>query len=82
LIRTKSNATGLLIIRDDEDHCPAKIVKERTNFMKKQKAWIKTNTGKSRKTLSEFEKQRIIADCQKLVEQFKTQFINSFDHLS
>ncbi|MBN1199573.1 MAG: hypothetical protein JXA23_09495 [Bacteroidales bacterium] len=34
LIRTKSNADGLLIIRDDEDHCPAEIVKERTDFIR------------------------------------------------
>jgi hypothetical protein len=34
LIRSKSNATGLLIIRDDEDHCPAEIVRERTDFIR------------------------------------------------
>jgi len=34
LIRTKSNATGLLIIRDDEDHCPANTVKEKTDFIR------------------------------------------------
>lgn len=45
--------------------------------MKKQKAWVKTSTGKSGKTISEFEKQQITADCLPLVEQFKTQCIKS-----
>jgi len=40
LIRTKSNATGLLIIRDDEDHCPAEIVRERTDFIRSLNASI------------------------------------------
>ena len=38
LIRTKSNAQGLIIIRDDEDHCPAEIVKGRTDFLRSLKA--------------------------------------------
>jgi len=45
--------------------------------MKKQKAWVKTNPGKSGKPISEFEKQRITADCQPLVDQFKMQYIQS-----
>jgi len=30
--------------------------------MKKQKAWVKTSTGKSGKPISEFEKQQIATD--------------------
>lgn len=45
--------------------------------MKNQKAWVKANTGKPGKPISEFEKQQITADCQPLVEQFKIQYIRS-----
>ena len=45
--------------------------------MKKRKAWISAPQGKSKKTISEFEKQRITDDCQPLIEQFKTQYIRS-----
>jgi len=45
--------------------------------MKKRKSWEKVEPGKSRKTISDFEKQQISDHCQPLVEQFKIQYIRS-----
>lgn len=46
--------------------------------MKKQKAWVKANTGKPGKPgrpISEMEKRQITDNCQPLIDRFKSEFI-------